>query len=89
MKKSDPPIDWMKAVVLERINEFGFTQQQLSALSGISVPVVRNCMRNPVASWNPKYRKNIFKALHIKITDFPEVIQLNAIKDIDNYNCAV
>lgn len=89
MKRSDPPIDWMKAVVLERINQFGFTQQDVSDLAGISAPTLRDCMRKPVALWNPKYRKCIFKALRIKLSDLPEAIQLNAIKSLDDYNNAV
>lgn len=85
MKRNDPPIDWIKAIVLERINQFGFTQQDVSAISGISVPTLRNCMRSPVASWNPKYRKAIFRALRIRMSDLPEIIRLSATDNIDEH----
>ena len=78
----DPPIDWLKAAILERMEATGFTRDDLCKLAGISVPTFRGMMKADAATWDSSIRRSILKALHLRIADFPDDVQLDIVKRI-------
>ena len=77
MKTKDPPIDWLKAAILERMAAFGFTREDVCTLAKISAGTFRNMMNEPPTAWDQKQRRAILNALHICIAELPEDIQIN------------
>ena len=82
MKPKDPPIDWMKAVILERMETFDFSREDVCTLAKLSVPTFRSMMREPAAKWDYSKRKAVLKALHISVSDLPQDVQLSIVKEL-------
>ncbi|MBR0081566.1 MAG: hypothetical protein IJP98_02365 [Clostridia bacterium] len=76
-EQKQQPIDWLKAVILERMHANGFTREDVCVLAGISVPTFRTLMLQPVTAWDYSQRKAVLKALRIKIKELPEDVQLS------------
>ena len=77
MKQKEPPIDWLKAAILERMSAFGFTREDVCTLASISGNTFRNMMNAPAASWDYKNRRAVLNAMHIKIAELPEDVQIS------------
>lgn len=77
MTKSVPPIDWLKAAILERMEAEGFSRDDLCKLAGVSAPTFRGMMKQNAATWDSGPRRAILKALRIRITDMPRDVQLD------------
>jgi lambda repressor-like predicted transcriptional regulator len=75
--KKDPPIDWLKAAILERMSALGFTREDVSTLAGISAGTFRVMMAKPPAEWEHRQRCAVLSALHLRISDMPEDVQIN------------
>lgn len=75
--KKDPPIDWLKAAILERMAAFGFTREDVCTLSGISAGTFRGMMSRPPTEWEHSQRHAVLSALHLRISDMPEDVQIN------------
>lgn len=77
MAKKDPPIDWLKAAILERMSALGFTREDVCTLSGISAGTFRAMMAKPPVEWEHRQRSAVLSALHLRIADMPEDVQIN------------
>ena len=77
MKTKDPPIDWLKAAILERMAAFGFTREDVSTLAGISAGTFRAMMAKPPVEWEHRQRCAVLSALHLRISDMPVDVQIN------------
>lgn len=77
MAKKDPPIDWLKAAILERMSALGLNREDVSTLSGISPGTFRGMMNRPPAEWDHHQRRAVLSALHLRIADFPADVQMN------------
>lgn len=77
MKQKEPPIDWLKAAILERMAVFGFTREDVCTLAKISATTFRAMMNEPPTTWDYKQRRAVLNALHIRIADMPEDVQIN------------
>lgn len=66
-KPEEPPIDWLKAAVLERLDAKGYTLKRLSAETGIGYENMRALMRRPPMAWKPEHRDNVCRVLGIKV----------------------
>ena len=77
MAKKDPPIDWLKAAILERMSAFGFTREDVSTLAGISAGTFRAMMAKPPVEWEHRQRCAVLSALHLRISDMPVDVQIN------------
>lgn len=77
MKPKDPPIDWLKAAILERMNALGLNREDVSTLSGISAGTFRAMMAKPPVEWEHRQRSAVMSALHLRIADFPADVQMN------------
>lgn len=82
MKPKDPPIDWLKAVILERMETFDFCREDVCTLANLSMPTFRTMMREPAAKWDYSKRKAVLKALHISVSDLPQDVQLSIVKEL-------
>lgn len=82
MARKDPPIDWLKACILERMSAFGFTREDVCTLASISGNTFRTMMNAPATSWDYKNRKAVLNALHIRIADLPEDVQINIAQNL-------
>lgn len=70
------PVDWMKAVILERMDVCDFTREDVAVLANIGVNTFRELMKQPPMTWRYEYRKAVLKALSIKIEDLPAEVQM-------------
>ena len=77
MAKKDPPIDWLKAAILERMSAFGFTREDVSTLARISAGTFRAMMAKHPVEWEHRQRSAVLSALHLRIADMPEDVQIN------------
>lgn len=77
MAKKDPPIDWLKAAILERMYALGFTREDVCTLSGISAGTFRAMMAKPPVEWEHRQRCAVLSALHLRIADMPEDVQIS------------
>lgn len=77
MAKKDPPIDWLKAAILERMAVNGYTREDVCSLSGISTGTFRAMMTRPPAEWEHRQRHAVLAALRIRIADMPKDVQVS------------
>ena len=77
MARKDPPIDWLKAAILERMYALRLTREDVCTLSGISAGTFRGMMNRPPAEWEHRQRSAVLSALHLRISDMPEDVQIN------------
>ena len=73
----EPPIDWLKAAILERMEVSGFSRDDLCKLANISAPTFRAMMKADAATWDHTNRRAVLRALHIRIADLPKEVQLD------------
>lgn len=66
-KPKEPPIDWLKAAILERMDCKGYNLKKLSAACGIEYEALRWIMRKPPMDWKRPQREAVCKALGIEI----------------------
>lgn len=64
--KKDPPIDWIKAAVLERMDAKEMTMKDLAAASGIGYANMRVLMDRSPALWKPDYLNRVCAVLGIE-----------------------
>lgn len=73
----EPPIDWLKAAILERIDAKGYNLKTLAAATVISYEYMRKLMTRPPMEWPYDCRDAVCKALgiryHIQIEGQPEL----------------
>lgn len=61
-----PPIDWLRAAVLERQAVLGFDLKKLAVVGGISYEYMRKLIRISPWDWPTPVREKICKALGVK-----------------------
>lgn len=66
LARKDPPIDWVKAAVLERMDAKKMTLKDLSAAVGISYPNMLVLMRKSPSDWKRQQRESVCRALGIE-----------------------
>lgn len=76
-RKVDPPIDWLKAAILERMAVNGYTREDVSTLAGISAGTFRAMMAKPPVEWDHRQRSAVLSALHLRIAEMPEDVQVS------------
>lgn len=62
----EPPIDWFKAAILERISAKGYNLKTLAAAANISYEYLRTLMGKPPMEWPYNYREAVCKVLGIR-----------------------
>lgn len=74
-KIRQPEIDWLKAVILERMSVSDFSYADMATLSGIGVNRFGKIMKQPVPTWPYEDRKRVLRALQIRISELPGEVQ--------------
>lgn len=69
-KHSRPPIDRVKAIVLERMSAMGITYADMAGLIGVSPSTVSNWMRSPSSKWPFGKVIQIMKVMNVPFEDF-------------------
>ena len=64
-KASEPPIDWLKAAILERSSVFGLNQKDLAQEAHVSYGVFRKYMMRSPWEWPDDIRNSVCKRLGI------------------------
>ena len=65
-QSSSPPIDWLRAAVLERQAVLGYDLKQMAAIGGISYESMRKYIRVSPWDWPPALREKICRKLGVK-----------------------
>ena len=60
-----PPIDWLRAAVLERIAVLDYSSQQLADLTGLSYDAMRRYLRTSPWNWPEPLREKVCRELGI------------------------
>ncbi len=61
-----PPIDWLRAAVMERSAVMGYNLKQLAEVGGISYDYMRKLSRVSPWDWPRPVRENVCRALGVK-----------------------
>ena len=69
-KHSKPPIDKVKAVVLERMSALGINYADMAGLIGVSSSTVSNWMRSPSSKWPFGKVVQMMKVMNVPVEDF-------------------
>lgn len=62
----DPPIDWLKAAILERIQVKGYNLKILATRIDVSYEYLRTLMGRPPMEWPHNYRDAVCRELGIR-----------------------
>ena len=66
-QKDAPPIDWLRAAILERKMAFGYDLKELAAVGGVSYEYMRRIYGNPPSAWPHGVLENICKEFGITL----------------------
>lgn len=75
-KYQQPPIDWLKALVLERLEAQNLDLKKLAALTGYEYSYTRKMNVVPSSDWKQAYKKAVCAALGIEIAALPTDVQM-------------
>ena len=66
LRKNGPPVDWLRAIILERRIAYRYDLKTLAEVTNLSYGELRKQNMNPPADWTPKYRDAVCEALGIE-----------------------
>lgn len=75
-KKEPLHIDWLKALILERMHETGLGKAAIAKKAGINANRFYRLMEIPVPAWPYEDRQKVLEALQVKIKDLPADVQM-------------
>ena len=75
MKAKLRPIDWLRALVLERMKTNDLDAKSLAGLTGFKYDYIRKLLSQSPTEWPQSAKKRIFKALEIDIARLPLEVQ--------------
>lgn len=74
-KHSKPPIDKIKAIVLERMSALGINYADMAGLIGVSSSTVSNWMRSPSSKWPFGKVVQMMKVMNVPVEDFTSAVR--------------
>ena len=74
-KQSKPPIDKIKAIVLERMSALGINYADMAGLIGVSSSTVSNWMRSPSSKWPFGKVVQMMKVMNVPVEDFTSAVR--------------
>ena len=74
-KHSKPPIDKVKAIVLERMSAQAITYADMAGLIGVSSSTVSNWMRSPSSKWPFGKVVQMMKVMNVPVEDFTSAVR--------------
>ena len=75
MKAKYKPVDWLRALVLERMKTNGIDAKSLAILTGFKYDYMRKLMAVSPTEWPQSAKKRVFKALEINVASLPAEVQ--------------
>lgn len=74
-RHSKPPIDKVKAIVLERMSALGINYADMAGLIGVSSSTVSNWMRSPSSKWPFGKVVQMMKVMNVPVEDFTSAVR--------------
>ena len=74
-KHSKPPIDKVKAIILERMSALGINYADMAGLIGVSSSTVSNWMRSPSSKWPFGKVIQMMKVMNVPVEDFTSAVR--------------
>ena len=74
-KRSKPPIDQGKAIVLERMSALEMTYADMAGLIGVSSSTMSNWMRSPSSKWPCGKVGQMMKVMNVPVEDFTSAVR--------------
>ena len=74
-KHLKPPIDKVKAIVLERMSALGINYADMAGLIGVSSSTVSNWMRSPSSKWPFGKVVQMMKVMNVPVEDFTSAVR--------------
>ena len=74
-RHSKPPIDQVKAIVLERMSALGINYADMAGLIGVSSSTVSNWMRSPSSKWPFGKVVQMMKVMNVPVEDFTSAVR--------------
>ena len=74
-KQSKPPIDKIKAIVLERMSALGINYADMAGLIGVSSSTASNWMRSPSSKWPFGKVVQMMKVMNVPVEDFTSAVR--------------
>ena len=74
-KHSNPPIDKVKAIVLERMSALEITYADMAGLIGVSSSTVSNWMRSPSSKWPFGKVVQMMQVINVPVEDFTSAVR--------------
>ena len=74
-KHSKPPIDKVKAIVLERMSALEITYADMAGLIGVSSSTVPNWMRSPSRKWPFAQVVQMIEVMNVPAEDFTSAVR--------------
>lgn len=72
---AEPKVDWLRALVLERMQEKDICQRTLAEHINYSYATTRRYMMKHPQEWTREFRNAVFRTLGISVKRLPESIQ--------------
>lgn len=74
-KHARPPVDKIKAIILERMSSLDLTQEDVAGLIGVSSSTVSNWMRDSTSKWPLGKVVGFMKATDVPFEDFAAAVK--------------
>lgn len=75
MKSKYKPVDWLRAIVLERMKTNDLDAKSLAILTGFKYDYIRKLLSQSPTEWPQSAKKKVFRALEIDIASLPKDVQ--------------
>ncbi len=75
MKSKLKPVDWLRALVLERMKTNGLDGKDLAGLTGFKYDYIRKLLSQSPTEWPQSAKKRVFRSLEIDIASLPLEVQ--------------
>lgn len=72
----DPPVNWLWAIILERMKVKHYTVQKLASAAGCSYDSMRHYINADPWSWPYKVRESVCEVLGVNIIITPKGVEL-------------
>ena len=70
-----PPIDWLRAAILERQKVYGYDLKKMAKIAGVEYGTMRSMWRKSPWEWSRVTRENVCHHFGINISVSPEQME--------------
>lgn len=73
-----PPIDWLRAAILERQKVYGYDLKKMAKIAGVEYGTMRSMMRKSPWEWSKVTRENVCHHFDLNIGVTPDMMEKNS-----------